>query len=179
MKMTFKNQSVKMAYSLYEEFDKGELNDGLDGYRNHLSQSEISVNQILFSYIEALREDHELDLTYVTLSNLPEAMAHLYDKLAKRYIPNKAKDQFIKHVSSYFMILSLNMHDLTLSINDGHDFGARYALDINGRNFYSLLNDHAVIDNDHLVLELEPFFDDYKDLTNIDLKEHLPSTIKY
>lgn len=168
-----------MAYSLYEEFDKGELNDGLDGYRNHLSQSEISVNQILFSYIEALREDHELDLTYVTLDHLPEAMDHLYEKLSKRYIPNKAKDQFIKHVSSYFMILSLNMHDLTLSISDGHDFGARYALDINGRNFYNLLNDHAAFEDDHLLLNFAPFFDDYEDLTHIDLKEHLPVTLKY
>lgn len=179
MKLTFKNQSVKMAYSLYEEFDKGVLNDGLDGYRNHLSQSEISVNQILFSYIEALREDHELDLTYVTLSNLPIAMDHLYEKLSKRYIQSKAIDQFIKHISSYFMILSLNMHDLTLSINDGHDFGARYVLDINGRNFYSLLNDHAHLEDDHLTLNLAPFFHDYEALTHVDLKEHLPETITY
>jgi hypothetical protein len=179
MKITFKSQSIKMAYSLYEEFDKGELNDGLDGYRNHLSQSEISVNQILFSYIEALREDHELDLTYVTLANLPIAMDHLYTKLAKRYIPAKAKDQFIKHISAYFMLLSLNMHDLTLSINDGSDFGSRYALDINGRNFYSLLNDHASLKDDHLTLDLKPFFNDYEALTKIDLKDHLPVTIAY
>lgn len=175
MKPKFKNQSVKLMYQLYQEFDHGESNDALDGYRSKLSQSELSCNHILFSYVDTLLEDSALDLTYATLSELPNVLDDQYKTLSMKYLAPKNKDQIVKLLAAYLTVLALNMHDLDLTCTSSHEkmsWGTHYKIAINDYDLLPALDAAASFDGENLTIDHKSLNDAYNHLTFVSLSDY-------
>lgn len=176
MKPNFKNQSVRLMYDLYQEFDQGELNSALDPYRDHLTHDEQMGNHIIFCYIDMITENHPLDLTYASLKELPEALNDLYDEFTKKYLPKKAMDQLTKILAAYLTVLALNMHDLDLKIEETQEsirWGNRYRIALNNQDLLPTVADSTVLDGDTIMIDMEKIAEMYQSLTNVDLNNYL------
>lgn len=176
MKANFKNQSVRLMYDLYQEFDKGELNSALDPYRDHLSHDEQMGNHIIFCYIDMITEDHPLDLTYASLKELPDALNDLYEQFTKKYLPKKAMDQLTKILAAYLTVLALNMHDLDLKIEETDDsvrWGNRYRIAAGDQDLLPAVTKSASLDGENIAIHIDDIAKLYQDLTDVDLKEYL------
>lgn len=176
MKPKFKNQSVRLMYDLYQEFDQGELNSALDAYRDNLSHDEQMGNHIIFCYIDMITENHPLDLTYATLTNLPEALNDLYDEFTQKYLPKKAMDQLTKILAAYLTVLALNMHDLNLSVketDEGTRWGSRYQIAVNDEDFLPVITAHTTLDDDAILIDMAEISSIYKQVTGTSLDDYL------
>lgn len=172
----FQNHRLKMMADLYEELDRGELNEGLSGFKKHLSQDEINAIQILFDYFYAFMQHCEeegiaLDATYATLHNLPDALHSYYVKQARRYLPNKLHDILARSLASYLMILASNVHQLDISFDKKEEglWANMYSISINDIDL--LESAQKVFGEDEW--HFEALSDDYKKLANINLITYL------
>ena len=172
----FQNNRLKMMAGIYEEFDRGELNEGLTGFKKHLSQDEINAIQILFDYFYAFMEHCEkegivLDATYATLYNLPDALQSFYTKQAHKYLPSKLHDILARTLASYLMILASNVHQLDISFhkNEGGLWANMYTISVND---IDLLESALNVFNDNQ-WHFEALSNDYKKLSNVNLIDYL------
>lgn len=172
----FQNHRLKMMADLYEELDRGELNEGLSGFKKHLSQNEINAIQILFDYFYAFMEHCEeegivLDATYATLYNLPDALQSFYTKQAHKYLPSKLHDILARTLASYLIILASNVHQLDISFDKKEEglWANMYSISINDIDL--LESAQKVFGEDEW--HFEALSDDYKKLANINLITYL------
>lgn len=180
MEPKFKNQSVKLMYQLYQEFDHGEMNDALDGYRSKRTQSELSCNHILFSYVDSLLDQSDLDLTYATLNVLPETLNNLYQEMQKKYLIKKKREQIVKILSAYLSVLALNMHDLDLTCHLSDEemtWGSHYRIKVNDQDLLPAIYEATSIDDNQLIIDHDALNDAYQSITHVSLKDYMDPII--